>query len=257
MRLTCPNCDTTIPAANINVQTMVAVCPTCDTVFSFQAPGTAAPPSKSKRLRVRIPPHVSINQDGDQLDLHYGWWERYGSGKYVVVAVSMITVMWLLLVVTPGVISGTSSLISVPLVMLALVMLLVVYMPIALVVNQTSFTVDGEHLSIRHRPLPWGFVQRRWRVEEVDFVEARLSGVPDRYNNPMQNLYVIRRDGVAFRLMTQVDYDSAQVITRAINDYLHTNVGGTDYTQNNLAELFETPNASDVIDNPAQRHSRR
>lgn len=38
MKLKCPSCSTAIPASQINVAHLVAVCPTCDSVFRLQAP---------------------------------------------------------------------------------------------------------------------------------------------------------------------------------------------------------------------------
>ena len=37
--LTCPNCAGEIPSQNINIDRMVAVCPTCDTIFQFDRSG--------------------------------------------------------------------------------------------------------------------------------------------------------------------------------------------------------------------------
>ena len=36
MKLKCPACGAPIPAAAINVQQMIAVCPECDNVFKFE-----------------------------------------------------------------------------------------------------------------------------------------------------------------------------------------------------------------------------
>ncbi len=41
--LDCPNCGGDVPAKNVNIDRMVAVCPTCDMVFQFGGGGVAVP----------------------------------------------------------------------------------------------------------------------------------------------------------------------------------------------------------------------
>lgn len=43
--LDCPHCGSEVPAKNINIGRLVAVCPTCDTVFQFGSGGEAVAPS--------------------------------------------------------------------------------------------------------------------------------------------------------------------------------------------------------------------
>src|SRR5262245_42819467 len=67
MQLICPNCGEPIPASNINIQKLAAVCPACDSVFSFDP--EPAPP-KIKRQKVKQPQHLELH-DADTLHMMF------------------------------------------------------------------------------------------------------------------------------------------------------------------------------------------
>ena len=53
MQVNCPNCGEKVPADHINIQKMTAVCPACDTIFSFDLPEAE---TKAKQLVKSIYP---------------------------------------------------------------------------------------------------------------------------------------------------------------------------------------------------------
>ena len=61
MQITCPQCGAHIPAENINIQQMVAVCPECNTVFEFASPCS----QKSKIRKVKQPQKISVEDTND------------------------------------------------------------------------------------------------------------------------------------------------------------------------------------------------
>ena len=67
MQVNCPNCGEKVPAENINIQKMTAVCPACDTVFSFDLPEAE---TKAKRRKVKQPSKLMI-QDNDTLQMAF------------------------------------------------------------------------------------------------------------------------------------------------------------------------------------------
>lgn len=71
MQLTCPNCQTEIPAENINIQKTLALCPACGSVFDFgdeHGPGTTP---KIKRRKAKKPDAVIVHDEGDTLHFSY------------------------------------------------------------------------------------------------------------------------------------------------------------------------------------------
>ncbi|MAU11557.1 MAG: hypothetical protein CL607_17165 [Anaerolineaceae bacterium] len=70
MQLTCPNCQTEIPAENINIQKTLALCPECGAVFDFgEDRGNVAP--KVKRRKAKKPDAVTLHDEADSLHLSY------------------------------------------------------------------------------------------------------------------------------------------------------------------------------------------
>ena len=72
MKLKCPACGAPIPAAGINVQQMVAVCPECDNVFKFDGAFQANSGASSKRpVQFQV-----VDDDPDRLDIAFHWSPR-------------------------------------------------------------------------------------------------------------------------------------------------------------------------------------
>jgi hypothetical protein len=67
MQLNCPQCGTAIPATQINVQKLVAICPACDHLFSFDPPNNA----KTKRRKVKKPEAFQIEESARGLHMAY------------------------------------------------------------------------------------------------------------------------------------------------------------------------------------------
>jgi DNA-directed RNA polymerase subunit M/transcription elongation factor TFIIS len=75
MELKCPNCGEVIPAENINIQEMVALCGECHHVFEFTRSAIAR---KAKRHIPPQPERVQVHVDDDYLELSYR--RVFGSG---------------------------------------------------------------------------------------------------------------------------------------------------------------------------------
>jgi len=71
MQLTCPNCQTEIPAENINIQKTLALCPECGSVFNFGDNQSQSTTPKIKRRKAKKPDHVTLHEEGDTLHLSY------------------------------------------------------------------------------------------------------------------------------------------------------------------------------------------
>jgi hypothetical protein len=69
MALNCPNCGASIPALDINIHEMAAVCAACGHVFYFKG---ELPTRKAKPRKVKHPQQVRIKENDEQLDLSFG-----------------------------------------------------------------------------------------------------------------------------------------------------------------------------------------
>ena len=66
MQLHCPYCGHAIPAADVNLDRMVAKCASCSAVFGFEDQVDAAP-AAPRKLAVPLPKGIAVEQQGYEL----------------------------------------------------------------------------------------------------------------------------------------------------------------------------------------------
>jgi DNA-directed RNA polymerase subunit M/transcription elongation factor TFIIS len=147
MELKCPNCGEFIPAENINIQEMVALCGKCQHVFAFTRSAIAR---KTKR---RIPPQperVRVRSDDDGLELSYRL--VFGSGsKFGLVMATLGAVVSTILLVSASVSHEPPSLQF----FFTLLALVFSYAAAVGVTTTTTITADTQYLEVRSGPLPF------------------------------------------------------------------------------------------------------
>jgi len=152
MDIKCPNCSRTVSAENINIQTCIAKCVYCNSVFGFagEVPGAAA--YGSSKTAVEMPKDYSIEMEGADLVIIRSWF----SLKYL--GLLAFCVFWDgFLVVWYSIAFRTNG----PLMMKLFPILHVAagvaltYIAIAGLTNRTRITLNTAELRIRHYPLPW------------------------------------------------------------------------------------------------------
>lgn len=167
MRLVCPACSTRIPPASINVESLVAACPSCGEVFPF---GGMVPPPVQTRARVPRPKSITLGGNTSSVPGEEGYREgtsRFGQGtltltrswfNFVHVFLLLFSFVW------DAVIVGWYTLaFSRPLDMVTLVFPLIhvgvgvfiTYTALAGLFNRTTITVGEGSLKVHHGPLPW------------------------------------------------------------------------------------------------------
>lgn len=144
MNLQCPNCNTSIPAQNINMRAMAALCPQCSLVFKF-----AAQPVQSKRLKrkFKAPEEIKIYQVGDWMEILIPWkkmddrpWLFGGFFMLGIILLGLMIDQQPLLVFC---IAPVFGLIGIGFVFLGYIQR----------VNKTSFVITPETLMISYRPI--------------------------------------------------------------------------------------------------------
>lgn len=184
-QLQCPVCATPVPAENVNIQQMVAVCPACDTVFRFGERGS----TKIKRRKFKQPDGFTVTETPDGVSLSFP--QRVSAddrkGLFIGMAVGSFTGFL-----------GTLMLTEDAPVFFALLMLtisLVMYTTaFAMLVNRRHVTVDEDTISTRQGPVPvpipgeeWAFAEKSLLRQDVVRVfceqteESRQSGQLNRY----------------------------------------------------------------------------
>lgn len=151
MRLTCENCGAPIPARDINVQTMTAVCESCDAVFQFD-PGAL---KKAKRQKNQKPSHFEVADDDETLVIDYVWRGNMGSLEWGMTLLFTIGALFFTPVAFNILSEASDTAAFVGAGIMGLIALGCIYMVAAILLNRTHMRLDDEWFTTRHGPLYW------------------------------------------------------------------------------------------------------
>lgn len=213
VRLTCESCGAPIPAADINVEKLVAKCGRCDSVFAFDP--RLGHPTRTPRRRPPMPRGITVESGEPPLSTAEGYrtaaaprergplviTRRWFRPLHVFLLVFAICwdgflVLWYVLGLSTGA----------PIAMLLFPLLHVAagagvtYAALTGLVNRTVLRVEGGKLTVRHEPLPW--------IGNVEIETARL-----------RQLYLRRRThrtkngGMYYTWNVQAETDALEAIT--------------------------------------------
>ncbi|HEX3049116.1 MAG TPA: hypothetical protein VHP83_00555 [Aggregatilineaceae bacterium] len=216
MHIHCENCNTPIPAANINIQDKIAVCPSCNTVFSFSLQ------RKAKQRKVKKPPEVTIHEGDSGAEMILLWRHMLKPAEYWILGI------FVLLGVVFGAVAG-SALADVQSFMQGLFggMFLLgalgcLYLIVSTLLNQVRVTVDDETIRVKHGPLPLG-INRQVAREEVIHIHCDVGNnhrnVERGSEMAYYNVKAECRDGRAVSLAT-LHRDAAFYVAQVIENYL-------------------------------------
>lgn len=223
MQLKCPNCGQAIPARQINVQKLIAVCDQCDAVFNVDA--GALPTPGRKRRKVPQPERFQVVEEGDRLEMHYFFREHMGWLEYIVGGI--FAAMALAGVVGLGVLLASGMLLyTLPL--LAGIGVLV-YLLASIVVNEAELKLDETTLAYKEGPL-FTFSDKAMDRGEVVRVYAKPSGLTDNPADDYYNVMVQMPDGLEKALVQYTRRDIAAYMAQVIEEYLNAD-----------AEALESP----------------
>ncbi len=161
MKLKCPACGAPIPAAAINVQQMVAVCPECDNVFKFEGA------FRQQRRKLKAPAQFQVvDDDPDRLDMAFKWsWRTEPPvGLFGVIMGLLIPLIVYRMAERGG---GARPLLP------AADCPDELYVLLTLVLNRTHYESDGETLQVYTEPLPFfRYGRTTVAVDEIDHVSV-------------------------------------------------------------------------------------
>ena len=214
MQVNCPNCGEKLPAENINIQKMTAVCPACDTVFSFDLPA-----DKAKRRKVKQPAQLNLRDDNDRLQMEF-WTnfrlernEAFLTGAVGAFSMTLVSAVLLGLPRMPFVL---------PLVFI--VMALAFFYALALiVVNKTHIEMDEDSIRVTRQPIPnplnQGSEVPLAGVAAIKFEETALSK-KEAYDTPRYQVWAETEDGSRRTIVNDVTVDYAVFIAQHLQERL-------------------------------------
>ena len=242
MQVNCPNCGEKVPAAHINIQKMTAVCPACDTVFSFDLPEAR----KAKRRKVKQPARLMLNDDAT---LQMEFWTNFRLDKNGDFLSSLIFsgsmgFIALLLIATG----------NVPLLLILgflIITLAALYRAALVVVNKTHVEMDEDAISVTRKPLPNPFNQGHEvslaGVTAIKYEETALSK-KESYDTQRYLVWAETVDGSRRTIINDVTEDYAVFIAQRLQERLANDAN----TEQDFSHLEDSqPRVDDKVDAPA------
>ncbi|HKP76650.1 MAG TPA: hypothetical protein VJT67_14065 [Longimicrobiaceae bacterium] len=202
MKILCPACRVPVAADDVNLETGLAKCRTCNNVFRFDDLPELAPSTVRARPKAEKPRSVVTTEANGELVVQYRWF----SAKYLLLLFFCLfwdgfLVFWYAMALGGG---GGLVFLLFPLIHVA-AGIAITYATIAGFVNTTTVRIDGSRLSVRHHPLPWG------RPVELGIVEVKQLFCEEKLNRGRNgvsytyNLNALLHDGVRKKLVSGLD----------------------------------------------------
>jgi hypothetical protein len=230
MELKCRNCGAPIPAENINIQEMLAVCPACNHVFEFDRGAVAR---KTKHRIPKRPARLHVYEEDDQLELSYRL--VFGAGPtFGLVMCSIGAVVSSILFV--GAIRGGEP--PGPVLLIGALACVLGYMLAVFVSTTTQIIADEDSLEVISGPIPFpNSDDKRLNSHEI----ARVYAEPSMTSWADHHVYAELHDSSRITLVTSLPYAHAHYIALMLQNYLHS-----------ADEEYEDEEAADMIDSDAE-----
>jgi hypothetical protein len=247
MKLNCPECGTPIPAENINIQKMAAVCPSCGAVFQFE-PAEA----KSKRRKVHQPQNLELHDTDDRLQMafHTNWRlpqnQAFLSSIMMSIASTILTIS-----VASGISEGLIWTIPAG---FALVTLLLYYWVATIIYNKTHIVMDDEKISVSRKPL--SVFEQKNDVSLAGVTVIRYEETPiskkEGYDLPRYNVWAETPDGSRRIIVKDVVEEYAVFIAQRLNERLAFESDSLELDSEadvDVARLMDDDTDSEIEDN--------
>ncbi|HEX2208425.1 MAG TPA: hypothetical protein VHG93_12135 [Longimicrobium sp.] len=218
--LACPSCGARIPAEDMNLSAMAARCRACHAFVDLHAvlpAAQSATTAGAEALPVPLPPQFQVQERGRDVTIIHRWftWAYPVLGVFCAVWMGFL-LFWYAIALQPG----TPLMMKlIPLVHVAVGVGLC-YVTVAGFVNRTTISIDRDHVSVRHGPLPWpGNLDVPGTALEQLFCTAKSVG-----QQRVQTIYhvdAVLKDGRQLRLIRGLGArEQALFIEQAIEKHL-------------------------------------
>lgn len=214
MKLKCPACGTPVPAENINIRSMSALCTHCDSVFTFR-------PTDSRPARkLKAPKQITTHIDSDDA-LHFSFKWSWRTEPPIAMAAMLVMMIGLTIALIATL--STANLEVLPLLLALGIFPTYVLSTIAL--NSTHYHIESDQLRVYTGPLPFVYYGSHsiplWDISDVTTVQAfTMPGASSR--EAFYNVYVHTSDGDRLMVARLVNYDHAHYIAQELQAFLDT-----------------------------------
>lgn len=218
MRLVCIECGEPIPAGQINVSDLVAVCPACDTVFRFDLDE-----EKPKHRKIKPPEGLVVHDDAS---LHLSYEKVFGSeARSSLIGIGFATLMLTFIVITTtgGFLAGDIPL-PVPLIM-GTMWSMGLYTLAMLYFTRTRIISESGHLRVLHHFPPHPLQAKDVSIElsSIERIYSEESYSSKRRGDAERSyhLYADTYDGGRVLILKGVPENYALYIQQEITRQMH------------------------------------
>ncbi|MFN9718016.1 MAG: hypothetical protein ACK58L_04925 [Planctomycetota bacterium] len=214
----CPQCRNAVPAADVNVVTMLAKCSFCEVVFTIDSPAVSATNSSAISTDTETAPSRpgGITEEegsmGERI-IRRRWFHAFMIGLlFFCIAWDGFLVFWYWLALSgkgnQGPFEWFAVLFPIGHVAIGLAM---TYYVMAGLLNSTKIILDMDTLRIRHSPIPWWGNYRLGR-EEIKAIELEFGPVSSGRTGLSKTISVHHLDDRKVILMTGLPSQQAEYI---------------------------------------------
>jgi len=221
--LVCENCGSPIDGENININSSLAKCGECSTVFSIKEDHFFLHDRKG-RPEMIMPEGTDVLELSDTLDIRLDWLQSHPRGALGFLTVFALFWNGILAVIAGGaLVSGAFSSIAFMSVHL-LVGLGLIYYLATVYLNYTDVVVTESYIDISHRPIKNPFV-RSARIESDDidqlYVSKYVSSTTNGNPNYAYALYaILKTNGKKVSLIKGMNRETQLYLEQEIERYL-------------------------------------
>ncbi|HBG61121.1 MAG: hypothetical protein A2Y03_08565 [Omnitrophica WOR_2 bacterium GWF2_38_59] len=153
MKITCTNCNSEIPASDVDIKSRIAKCVSCSNIFdcSGQLDSISKQDSHQLRKNIGMPKGILMKKDLGKLVIERKWFSP------VIIFMTFFCLFWDGFMITWYTIAITQGQIIMALfgTLHALVGICLTYFVIAGYINKTYITVTSQIFEIKHKPMPF------------------------------------------------------------------------------------------------------
>lgn len=220
IHLDCVECGTPVPARDININTSLAKCTNCDSIFDFE---DEIRQWDRNRPEIFMPDGLEVLKLQSELDIQVSWMQskpRKGFGF-----LTFFTFMWnliLLPIVFTSVLSGEFGILLGAGIHIVVGLGLLGYIA-SVFVNTTDIIIDSRFLEIRHRPIKLPFFKTH-KIPSKDIKQLYVTRYVSHKSNNVPShayaLYAILHSGEKIQILNGMNQETQLYLEQEIENYL-------------------------------------
>jgi len=221
--LVCEKCGSEIEGANININSSLAKCGNCNSVFSITDDHFFKHDRKG-RPEMIMPEGTDVLELNDSLDIRLNWLKSHPTGTLVFL--TFFAAFWNVIIffIAGGALASGEFSTLLPMSLHLLVGLGLIYYLASVYLNYTDVIINEEYIEIDHRPIKNPFIRSK-RIESNDIDQLYVSKyVASTTNNNPNYAYILyailKTNGRKVKLIKGMNKETQLYLEQEIERYL-------------------------------------